>query len=200
MEQEEIRERRRQAEAVINGVRGDFLSAMIDLEAHIDRAIVYYFAPDEWHLFIEVFIERMSLTQKVKALRKMLRHVGLEERYKGFLKEATALGGERNRFAHEGFELVGNSYLWDEDFELYRKERLDPGPLYEDIIKLSDIRPLVERARKAEGEARRAAEELTAVHDPPTEYFKRPGWDPRNLFGAAPAVEEPSGPVAGNAP
>ena len=192
MKPEEIQEGRRRAEAEVNRVRGDFLAAMIDLEAHLDRAIVYYFAPDEWHLFIKLFIERMSLTQKVTALRKMLHHVGLDHQHKALLKEVESLTADRNRFAHEGFELVGNSYLWDEDFELYRKERLDPGPLLEDIISLGVLRRLVDRARKAETETLKVAKELTAAHDPPTEYFIRPGWDPRNLFGHRPDPPDPT--------
>lgn len=183
MKLEEIQERRRRAEAEVNRVRGDFLAAMIDLEAHLDRAIVYYFAPDEWHLFVRLFIERMSLTHKVTALRKMLHHIGLDDQHKALVKEMESLTADRNRFAHEGFELVGNGYLWDEDFEVYRKERLDPGPLVKDIIRLSALVRLVDRARKAEAETLKVAKELTAAHDPPTEYFKRPGWDPRNLFG-----------------
>lgn len=183
MKPEEIQERRQRAEAEVNRVRGDFLAAMIDLEAHLDRAIVYYFAPDEWHLFISLFIERMSLTQKVNALQKMLNHVGLADEHKALVKEAESLTADRNRFAHEGFELVGNRYLSEEDFELYRKERLDPGPRAEDIIRLSDLERLVERARKAEAKTLKVAKELTAAHDPPTEYFRRPGWDPRSLFG-----------------
>ena len=51
------------AKAEVDSVRGNFLAAMIDLEAHIDRAIVFFFAPDEWRLFIEVFIEKMSQSQ-----------------------------------------------------------------------------------------------------------------------------------------
>lgn len=166
---------------------------MIDLEAHLDRAIVFYFAPDEWHLFISLFIERMSLTQKVTALRKMLDHVGLGDQHKALVKEVKPLTAERNRFAHEGFELVGNTYVSEEDFELYRKERLDPGvPRRKDIIRLSALERLVGRARNAESEVLQVVEELTAVHDSPTEYFQRPGWDPRNLFGHRPDPPDPS--------
>jgi hypothetical protein len=186
MEPDEIQERRRRAETEVNRVRGDFLAAVIDLEAHLDRAIVYYFAPDELHLFISLFIERMGLTQKINAFRKMLRHMGMDEKQKALLKEIESLAADRNRFAHEGFELVGTSYLWEEDFELYRKERLDPGPRAEDIIRVSELQELVDRAQKAEGETLDLAKELTAAHDPPTEYFQRPGWDPRNLFGSPP--------------
>jgi hypothetical protein len=42
------------AKAEVDRIRGDFLAEMIDLEAHIDRAIVFFFAPDEWQLRGEI--------------------------------------------------------------------------------------------------------------------------------------------------
>jgi hypothetical protein len=140
------------AKAEVDRIRGDFLAGMIDLEAHIDRAIVFFFAPDEWHLFIDVFIEKMGFAGKVDALRKMLRKVdAYDETNKGLCNEIDELRVERNKFAHMAFEFVGNSYRREGgNYELYRKERLDPGPRVEDLIHLSDLRSMVRRAHDAE--------------------------------------------------
>jgi hypothetical protein len=130
------------AKAEVDRIRGDFLAEMIDLEAHIDRAIVFFFAPDEWHLFIDVFIEKMGFAGKVDALRKVLCKVdAYDETNKGLCKEIDELRVERNKFAHMAFEFVGNSYMSEGgNYELYRKERLDPGARFEDVIHRSDLR------------------------------------------------------------
>lgn len=111
----------------------------------------------------------------------------LDDKYRAFLKELDDLRIERNHFAHLAFEFVGNSYMTEgADYELYRQERLDLGPRVEDIIHLSDLRTLATRARDAEAQALRVERELTEVHDPPEEYFHRPGWDPRGRFASTP--------------
>jgi hypothetical protein len=171
------------ARAQVDAVRGKFLAAMIDTEAHLDRAMVYFFAPDELRIFVETVLDRLSLAAKVAALRAMARKVDMYETHREFLKELDDLRQERNRFAHEAFELVGNSYTAEgADFQLYRKERLDPGPHVDDIIRLSDLEALAMRALSAEKAALAFERELTKVHDPPDEYFHRPGWDPHGRF------------------
>lgn len=156
---------------------------MIDVEAHIDRAIVYFFAPDEYRLFIDTVLDRLTFATKIGALRRMLRMVGIEEKHKGFLNELDALRAERNKFAYAGFDLVGNSYLTEgADFELHRKERLDPGPRVEDIVHLSELQALARRAKGADERALAVERELTEAHATPTDYFHREGWDPRGRF------------------
>lgn len=111
----------------------------------------------------------------------------MHERHREFVKEVDALRIERNRFAHQAFEFVGNSYMFEgSDYELYRKERLDPGPKAGDIIRLSDLQALVHRAQQSEKQALAVSKEITAAHDPPQDYFMRPGWDPRGRFGPPP--------------
>lgn len=68
------------------------------------------------------------------------------------------------------------------NYELYRKERLDPGPRVADIIHLSDLKELIRRATEAEKRAMMIEREVTEAHDSPEEYFHRPGWDPRHRF------------------
>lgn len=198
MEDEELSricKRRELATAEVNRVRGDFLAAMIDLEAHLDRAIVYFFSPDEFRIFIDTILERMSFMTKIDTLRKMLRLVEIDESRRAFVKEVDALRVERNKFAHQGFDFEGNSYMFEgADYELYRMERLDPGPRFEDIIRLSDLRALVERARTAAELALVVSKEITAAHDPPRDYFQRPGWDPRGRFGVLPEPLSAEGP------
>jgi hypothetical protein len=182
------------AKAEVDRIRGDFLAEMIDLEAHIDRAIVFFFAPDEWHLFIDVFIEKMGFAGKVDALRKMLRKVdAYSETNKGLCNEIDELRVERNKFAHMAFEFVGNSYMSEGgNYELYRKERLDPGPRVEDVIHLSDLRSMVRRAHEAERQMLLLERWITEVgHVTPTEYFVRPGWDPLGLAGPPTGNEVP---------
>lgn len=183
--------RREAAVADLHRVRGDFLASMIDVEAHVDRAIVYFFAPDELRLFIDTVLDRLNFASKIVALRKMLRQLQLDAKHRALLVELDALRVERNRFAHLGFDLVWNSYMTDgADYELYRKERLDPGPRVEEIIRLSDLRELVKRAREAERQAFLLEREITETHDPPDEYFYRPGWDPHSRF--TPPKADPS--------
>lgn len=182
-DRQRVEDRRRTATAEVDGVRGQFLAAMIDLEAHVDRAVVFFFAPDEPTFFIESILERLNFSLKTKILQKMLRSVELDKKYQTLLKEIDDLRIERNKFAHLAFEFVGNSYMFPgEDYELYRKERLDPGPRLDDIIHLSDLRAIAQRAREAEGKAFLLERELTKVHDPPQQYFFRKGWDPRSIF------------------
>lgn len=169
--------------AELNRVRGDFLAAMIDLEAHIDRAILFFFAPDELRLFIDCIFDRLNFSAKLNALRAILRAVGLADKHRDFLKEVEELRRERNEFAHVAFEFVGNSYMsHGGNYELYRKERLDPGPRVSDIIHLSDLKGLIRRAKEAEKRAMMIEREITEAHDSPEEYFHRPGWDPRHRF------------------
>lgn len=185
MDDEEIYARRRRAEAELNRVRGEFLVEMIDLESHLDRAIVYFYGPDELRLFVGTVLDRLNFVSKIDIMRKMLRHAGLAEKHKPLLKEINALRMARNKFAHQAFEFVGNSYLWEGgNYELYIKERLDPGAKVEGIIHLHDLRALVRRAAEAKNQAMLAERELTEAHDPPSEYFYREGWDPHNLFAA----------------
>jgi len=47
-DREEAHNKQLAAVAELNRVRGEFLAAIIDLEAHIDRLIVFFFAPDEF--------------------------------------------------------------------------------------------------------------------------------------------------------
>src|SRR4051812_25384512 len=128
------RARRESANAEIEAARGRFLANMIDAEAHLDQAIVYFFAPDEYRLFIETMLDRLNLVAKISALRKILRFLGMHEERSALVKEFDGLRQVRNAFAHQAFELVGNSFMTEgADFELYRKERLDLGPRVEDI-------------------------------------------------------------------
>jgi hypothetical protein len=178
-----VETRRNAATAEVDGVRGEFLAAMIDLESHLDRAIVFYFAPDEYRLFVDTILERLSFHLKLQTLSKMLRSVGLESEYRKTLREFDALRIERNNFAHLAFEFVGNSYMFPgEDYELYRKERLDPGPRVDDIIHLSDLKAMARRAHEAKQQAFQLERRLTEKHDPPEQYFLRRGWDPRGRF------------------
>lgn len=120
---------------------------------------------------------------KINAMRSILRKVQLADKHRDFLKEVDDLRRERNGFAHVAFEFVGNSYMnEDGDYRLYKKERLDPGPRVKDISHLSDLRILVRRAQEAEKRAMTIEREITEGHDPPDEYFYRPGWDPRQRF------------------
>lgn len=187
---EPVRRRREAANAEVNSVRGNFLSAMIDLEAHIDRAIVFFFAPDELRIFIDTVLDRLTFASKVKALRKILRHVGLEDKHRDFVKEVDDLRMERNEFAHVAFELVGGLMRPGDNYELYRKERLDIGPRVEDIGHLSELKDLVCRAQVAERRAVLVEQEITRAHDQPDEYFYRRGWDPKGRFPT------PKGPEA----
>lgn len=180
---EEAYKRRLVALAELNRVRGDFLAAMIELEAHIDRAILFYFAPDELRLFIDCVFDRLNFSAKVNALRAILRTVGLGEKHREFLKEVEELRRERNEFAHVAFDFVDESFMSDGgDYELFRKERLDLGPRVADIIHLSDLKKLIRRATEAEKRTMMIEREITEAHESPEEYFYRPGWDPRHRF------------------
>lgn len=190
-----VEDRRKTATAEVDGVRGQFLAAMIDLEAHVDRAIVFFFAPDEYRFFIENVLERLNFDLKIKILRKMLRSVEQEKKHQTFLKETNDLRIERNKFAHLAFEFVGNSFMFPgDDYELYRKERLDLGPRLDDIIHLSDLRALAQRAREAERKAYLMERELTRVHEPPQQYFFRQGWDPRSIFSGSSSPDDDADP------
>src|SRR5438105_13621020 len=95
-ERDKYSARRVAAQAEIDAIRGEFLAAMIDLESHVDRAIVFFFAPDEHPLFIDVVLDRLNFASKIQALRKMLQMTKLAEKHQSFLKELDALRIERN--------------------------------------------------------------------------------------------------------
>jgi hypothetical protein len=52
----------------------------------------------------------------------------------------------------------------------------------EDVGHLSDLKDLIRRAKGAERQAMEIEREVTEAHDPPQDYFFRPGWDPRAKF------------------